>query len=430
LPLIIDSAKLNVFGYHLVNVLIHVINGFLVYFLAHTIFRQLYPPNVSEDDSSARQSLQIQAERPELKGEREKHQTEVHNFQFSIFQFAIPMMSLVVALIFVAHPIQTQAVTYTVQRFASMAAMFYLASVFFYLKARILQQSSVDGGQRSGESDLRTEDRGQASGIRGAFGSRLSAYFGLSIVCGMLAFLSKQNTASLPGVILLAEYLLIDRTWEGWKRKFPWFALTFAFWIFFVFYVAGFFSGGIEGQGLLEDVSRLTQETEDGSRWSYLCTQFNVLVIYIRLFFLPIGQNLDYLYPFKTGFFDGYTPLAFAFLLGVIAIGIWNIRKKPVICFGIFWFFITLSVESSLILIRDALFEHRLYLPMFGFAIIVSYLVFHFLSKRTSWAVAISVVIILCLGTATYLRNRVWQDNISTVVRCGIQKPFERMGTH
>ena len=276
-----------------------------------------------------------------------------------------------------------------------------------------MQQSSVGGGQGSGENDQRTEDRGHRSGIRGAFGSRLSAYFGLSIVCGMLAFLSKQNTASLPGVILLAEYLLIDRTWEGWKRKFPWFALTFAFWIFFVFYVAGFFSGGIEGQGLLEDVSRLTQETEDGSRWSYLCTQFNVLVIYIRLFFVPIGQNLDYLYPFKTGFFDGYTPLAFAFLIGIIAIGIWNIRKRPVICFGVFWFFITLSVESSVIPIRDALFEQRLYLPVFGFAIIVSYLVFQYLSKRLSWAVAISVVIILCLGTATYLRNRVWKDNIS-----------------
>jgi len=420
-------GKLNVFGYHLINVLIHIINGFLVYFLSLTVFKQLSPSftkpfdRLNGPNSKLKRSTSKERRQGSKTGRKQESKkarslgSEAHpaSSQSSIInlQSSIPWMSLVAALIFVAHPIQTQAVTYIVQRFASMAAMFYLASVFFYLKARILQQSSVDGGQRSGESDLRTEDRGQASGIRGAFGFRLSAFFGLSIVCGMLAFLSKQNTASLPGVILLAEYLLMDRTWEGWKRKIPWFVLTFAFWTFFVFYVAGFFSGGIEGQGLLEDVSRLTQETENVSRWSYLCTQFNVLVIYIRLLFLPIGQNLDYLYPFKTGFFDGYTPLAFAFLIGIIVIGIWNIRKKPVICFGIFWFFITLSVESSLIPIRDALFEHRLYLPMFGFAIIVSYLVFHFLSKRISWAVAISVVIILCLGTATYLRNITWQDN-------------------
>ena len=420
-------GKLNVFGYHLINVLIHIINGFLVYFLSLTVFKQLSPsftkpfsrlngPNPKLKRSTSKERRQGSKTGRKQKSKKARslvpnaHPVSVQSSTINL-QSSIPWMSLVAALIFVAHPIQTQAVTYTVQRCASMAAMFFLGSVLFYLKARIMQQSSVGGGQGSGENDQRTEDRGHRSGIRGAFGSRLSAYFGLSIVCGMLAFLSKQNTASLPGVILLAEYLLIDRTWEGWKRKFPWFALTFAFWIFFVFYVAGFFSGGIEGQGLLEDVSRLTQETEDGSRWSYLCTQFNVLVIYIRLFFVPIGQNLDYLYPFKTGFFDGYTPLAFAFLIGIIVIGIWNIRKKPVICFGIFWFFITLSVESSLIPIRDALFEHRLYLPMFGFAIIVSYLVFHFLSKRISWAVAISVVIILCLGTATYLRNITWQDN-------------------
>ena len=30
------AGKLNVFGYHLVNVLIHILNGFLVYFLVFT----------------------------------------------------------------------------------------------------------------------------------------------------------------------------------------------------------------------------------------------------------------------------------------------------------------------------------------------------------------------------------------------------------
>jgi len=95
-------GKLNVFGYHLVNVLIHIINGFLVYFLALIIFKQLYLPNIREDDSSARQGLQIKAERRKGKSIRQK-------FTIFNFQFSIPMMSLTVALIFIAHPIQTQA---------------------------------------------------------------------------------------------------------------------------------------------------------------------------------------------------------------------------------------------------------------------------------------------------------------------------------
>jgi len=413
-------GKLNVFGYHIVNVLIHVINGFLVYFLALTIFRQLYPPNVREDDSLASEGLQIQAERSKLKGKRGKAPDGSSQFSIFNFQFSIPMMSLVAALIFVAHPIQTQAVTYTVQRCASMAAMFYLAAVLFYLKARIIQQGAVDGGQRtevSGRrvegSDQKTVIRSQGPEGRGAFDFRLSAFFGLSIVCGMLAFLSKQNTASLPGAILLAEYLLFDRTWEGWKRRIPWFALMFALWTLFVFYVAGFFTGGIDGRGLLEDVSDFMREAENVSRWSYLCTQFNVLAIYIRLLFLPLGQNLYYRYPFKDSFFEDYTPLTFVFLMVIIFIGIWNLRKRPVITFGIFWFFITLSVESSFIPISDALFEHRLYLPVFGFALTISYLVFSFLSKKFWWAIAVSAAIVLCFGTATYLRNIVWQDKIT-----------------
>ena len=381
-------GKLSVFGYHLVNVLIHIINGFLVYFLALTIFKEVLKP-------SDRQVSHSNSPKSELQGYQSAvSQSTMGNRQTSIF-----LMSLVTALIFIAHPIQTQAVTYTVQRCTSMAAMFYLSSVLFYLKARIIQQ-------RAEGREQRREDSGH-----GAVG--LMAYFALSIVCGMLAFLSKQNTASLPGVILLVEYLVVDRTWESWKRKIPWFCLAFAFWGLFILYIIGFFSGGIEGRGLLEDVSDLMQETEYVSRWSYLCTQFNVLVIYIRLLFLPIGQNLDYQYPFKTCFSDGYTPLALAFLMAVIAIGIWNNKKRPVISFGILWFFITLSVESSIIPIRDALFEHRLYLPMFGFALTISYLVFHFLSRRLSRAIVVSVIIIMILGTATYLRNKKWKDGIT-----------------
>lgn len=229
----------------------------------------------------------------------------------------------------------------------------------------------------------------------------------------MLAFLSKQNTASLPGAILLVEYVFFDRTWQGWKKKLPWFVLSFVLWVLFILYVSGLFSGGSEGRGLLEDVSGLMQETETVSRWQYLFTQFNVLIIYIRLLFLPVGQNFDYLYPFKSGFFDSFTPFALLFLIGLAALGTWQIKKRPIISLAIFWFFITLTVESSIIPIRDALFEHRLYLPMFGFALIVAFLLFNLLAKQRFWAIVFSVVIIMSFGTATYYRNSVWKSGLT-----------------
>ncbi len=353
-------GNLDVFGYHLFNVLVHMVNGLLVYFLALIVFNRLValPGSLNYPGAQAP-------------------------------GYWTPLMSLFAALIFVLHPIQTQAVTYTVQRFASMATLFYLLSVLLYLKGRLASTSSS------------------------AFSLQPSALYALSFISGMFAFLSKPNTASLPAAILLVEYFLIDRTLQDWKRKLPWFALVFTLWILFILYVMGFFTGASESNRLLEDVSELSRSTEAINRWHYLCTQFNVLVIYIRLLFLPIGQNLDYMYPFKKGFFDGYTPLAFLFLLGLVCLGIKAVRKHPVITFAIFWFFITLSVESSIIPISDALYEHRLYLPMFGFALLVPYLVFYFLSNRIYLSVLISVLIISGLGAATVLRNVIWQDPLT-----------------
>jgi tetratricopeptide (TPR) repeat protein len=298
------------------------------------------------------------------------------------------MVSLFAALIFVLHPIQTQAVTYIVQRYASVAALFYLASLLFYVRARILtQRPNRDPGT----------------------GAIYGFYF-LSALFAAAAFLSKQNAASLPAAVLLIEWMLFDRTWEGWKKKLPWIALFSLLWALLVLFVAGLFSGGAEGAGLLEDVSGLAKETERIGRWQYLRTQFNVLVIYIRLLFLPVEQNLDYVYPFKDGFLDGYTPLAFLFLVGVAAFAVRQLRRRPIISFAIFYFFITLSVESSIIPIRDALFEHRLYLPMFGFALLVSHSVLHSLSGRRAWVLFAAACILVALGATTYARNAVWRD--------------------
>ena len=61
-------GKLSVFGYHLVNVLIHIINGFLVYFLALTIFKQLLSGSTQRFDESSKRK----AERSKVKGEKGK----------------------------------------------------------------------------------------------------------------------------------------------------------------------------------------------------------------------------------------------------------------------------------------------------------------------------------------------------------------------
>ena len=301
-------GKVDVFGYHLVNVFIHIINGFLVYFLAQTIFKQLLIPSAQRFGYSNRPKTKNQSYRSQVDPKLGTHdvapktsEMPLNTFQSTTNnqQSAILLMSLFTALIFVAHPIQTQAVTYTVQRYTSMATTFYFLSIFCYMKGRVVTESSKLKAQSLGSSSL------------SAFSFQLLALYLLCVLCGVLAFFSKQNTASLPAVILLVEYLFFDRTWEGWKRKLLWFTPLFVLMGIFILYVSGVFREGIQFGSLLEDVSAvLRAPATDVGRWVYLCTQFNVVVIYIRLLFLPLGQNLDYMYPFRTGFFDGYTPMA------------------------------------------------------------------------------------------------------------------------
>lgn len=382
---------LNVFGYHLVNLLIHILSGFAAYFLARILLRLLTPYNSK----------------------------------------LVSLMSLATALVFAVHPIQTQAVTYTIQRFASMAALFFMVSVLCYSKVRSLQACTIAKSETRSEHEQRTGKKQQSGWLVIAF------WYIFAILSGMLAFLSKQNTACLPGIILLVEWLCFDRSWKAWKKKLLFVLLMCTGWLLFVSYAMGLFQTGNQVINVLEDVSSRMRQTVKVSRWGYLCTQFNVITIYVRLLFLPVKQNLDYLYKFKQGFLDGLTPLAFLFLTGIVALGVASVKKHPLVTLSVGWFFATLAVESSFFPISDAMFEHRLYLPLFAFSLTLPYAIQSLILNRISRPgirsrsprapdfniqhgdgksghkgfIIILLVITTALGVATYRRNLVWQSS-------------------
>ncbi len=375
---------LKPFGYHLVNIFIHMFNGMLAYLLALCVFGRLSCFSVLNHNEQ-----RISCQRPVT-------DAPISN----------KVMSLLTASIFVAHPIQTQSVTYIAQRYTSMAALFYMVSVLFYIQARKLLTSSKSGP--SSAKGLSQPDRKKSAD---SFFKAFTCFF-FFVVSGGLALLCKENAATLFGVILLVEYFLFDRTWGGWRKKLIWLIpITCLVMIGVLYFFAS--TRGLRFGNLLEDVSILTRETRSVERFSYLCTQFSVFVQYVALLFFPLGQNIDYMMPFKTGLFDGTTPFAFLFVLFVLSIGFWNVKKRPAVSFGIFWFFITLSIESSIFPISDAMFEHRLYLPMFGFSVALVYGMFDLFRGRKTWALTILTAAIVAFSIGTYLRNRVWQDPLA-----------------
>ena len=351
----------NVYGYHLFNVIIHILNGFFVYILTLLLLAPVASdrlPGVERFDRSSRLWISTWA-----------------------------------ALIFIAHPLQTQAVTYIVQRYTSMAAFFYLAALICFCWARHRQLTPSHAKNKIDRPAI--------------------ILIGLAFLLGLLAFLNKQNAVTLPGVIIAVEFLFFDRSWVGWKRKIMWMAPLCALFGTVVFYLMGGFKGAADFGSLISDVSNMLQETEKIGRWPYLVTQMTVLVIYLRLLILPIHQNLDYLYPFKNSFFDGLTPLAFSFLAGLLALGIWQCRRRPLITFGVIWFFVTLSVESSIVPIQDALFEHRLYLPVYALALLLPYLILKLMGHKQLIAKLVLACAVIALGATAWNRNLDWQSPLS-----------------
>jgi Flp pilus assembly protein TadD len=409
----------EVAGYHVVNLAIHIINGFLVYFLVLLTFKTPYflaPFSMSFPQSLSplagdRGNPSEERLRTDPGRSRDKSRSDKQN-----------LIALFTALFFICHPIQTQAVTYIVQRLASLAALFYLLSLVVYVRWRV-------GAYR--DTPLQAETRNPKSCWRSA------AWYLPSLISAVFAMKTKELAFTLPLIIALYEFLFF----MGPIRKRVLYLMPFLLTMLII---------PLELMGLekpagavMGEMNSALRVSSDLSRWDYLFTQFRVIVTYIRLLFFPVNQNLDYDYPVYHSFFNPNVFLSFLFLLGIAGIGVYflyrsriggqgNHRgiapttnlKRPtpylrLIAFGIFWFFMTLSVESGVIPIADVIFEHRLYLPSVGFfigATAVIGMLWQRANESGKLPAKIAVVVcgltVIVLSGATYARNTQWKDEV------------------
>ena len=194
--------------------------------------------------------------------------------------------------------------------------------------------------------------------------------------------------------------------------------------------------------GLLALLENLTA-TNEISRHDYLVTQFRVIATYIRLLFIPVNQTVDHHYPVYRSILDAEVAASLALIVLLLAAAaylcILSRGRAPylrLVSFGIFWFFITLSVESSFIPIIDVMFEHRLYLPSIGVILAVCAACLHALESMPleshhdaqATAAGLLVVLVVALSSATYARNRVWQNELTLWSDAIAKKPGNPRG--
>jgi Tfp pilus assembly protein PilF len=414
---------LNVAGYHAVNLTIHITNAILVYFLVILTFKTPY-------FTPKRQAIAGKGKKKNRKKDPisnpvrpTKAQKQDYDVQPAIPEKKVALIAMFSALLFVSHPIQTQAVTYIVQRFTSLTAFFYLLSLVFYIKAGL-----------AGQWGRGKEDSPGAKGKMHANLPLTMTYYILSLISTVLAMHTKEISFTLPIVIICYEFFFFK---TPWKKK-----LLFLLPIILTLSIIPLSIMDSEKPlgDILSDLSEKTRVQTKISRGDYLLTQIRVITTYIGLLFFPVNQNLDYDYPIYHSFFSPSIFFSFLFLLALFgsAIFLFYLSRMQIITqeslrthtplplahclisFGILWFFIALSIESSIIPIADVIFEHRVYLPSVGAFIAITTSIFFLTDKfKSKWekiervVIPAFFVIILILSGATFARNMVWQDEVT-----------------
>ena len=168
--------------------------------------------------------------------------------------------------------------------------------------------------------------------------------------------------------------------------------------------------------------TRLDSTWQDLSPASYFFTQCRVIWIYIRMFFLPFGQNVDPDIPISTGVMDHGAIFGLIALLALVAAA-WIYRKRwPLASFGVFVFLLLIAPTASLVPIRDVLAERRVYLPFLGLILVALELL-----RRLpfSQAVGTCAAAILACTVLTYQRSDVWSTH-STLWKDTVAKSPER----
>jgi Tfp pilus assembly protein PilF len=136
---------------------------------------------------------------------------------------------------------------------------------------------------------------------------------------------------------------------------------------------SSFLYGGMTAGGVVETLGAASRGVEDISRMDYFLTQYRVVATYIRLLLFPVGQNANYHYPLYESFLNPQVFLSFILFISLIGLGVVLIvrskRGLPMLRlagFGVIWFFLTLSVESTIVPLPMIITEYRLYLPSVG----------------------------------------------------------------
>ncbi|MEO5958306.1 MAG: tetratricopeptide repeat protein, partial [Opitutaceae bacterium] len=286
-------------------------------------------------------------------------------------------LSFATALLWTLHPLQTESVTYTVQRAESLMGLFFLATLYGFVR-------SLDS----------------------AHPRRWQIF---SVVACLLGVATKEVIALAPILVFLYDRTFVSGTLRAAWQRHRWHHLAlFATWIPLAFLLVstGGNRGGTMGFGL-------------GISWSgYWLTQFEAVYRYLQLSLWPHPLVFDYGKISATAL----AALPFALpVLALVALTLLALWRWPVAGFLGAWFFALLAPTSIMPGTLQMIVEHRMYLPLAAVVAAAFALAARYLSPRALLALATALA--LAAGLATAQRNALYRDEKSLWQQALVHRP-------
>ncbi len=270
------------------------------------------------------------------------------------------------AVIFLVHPVQTEAVAYIASRSENLSVFFIFGALCVFLYRR---SPAVSWGT--------------AAAVLGLF------------VC---AIGTKEHAIALPAVLLLTDYF--------WNPGFSTSGIRANWRLYGPMALAGCAAAAVVWEYVSHDA--MIGFHIDGLTWyQYFFTECRAVFAYAGMFLLPLGQNVDHDFPISHSVFEhgAIFALAAAALLAMAAI-VWR-RRYPLAAYGYLVFLVLLAPTSSFIPIHDVFVERRLYLPMIGLILMMMEPLRRLTVRPRVLAMVLAV---LCLTSSylTWQRAHVW----------------------
>ncbi len=271
-----------VWGYHAVNLAIHILAGLALYGIVR---RTLLSPVLREQ-----------------------------------FGACAMRLALAVAVLWTVHPLQTEAVTYISERCESLMGLFYLLTLYCFIRGTDTQKSSW--------------------------------WFALSVVACLLGMASKEVMVTAPVMVLLYDRTFISGSFrEAWTQHRPLYLGLASTWVLLGCLMAGLhYRGAGYGLGI--------------PWWAYALIECRVVVRYLWLAIWPHLLVFDYGEFVATRHFAEVAPYALALVVLAASVLI-ELRRRPAIGLIGAWFFVILAPTSSVVPVEgQPMAEHRMYLPL------------------------------------------------------------------